>query len=358
MQINGIKLVGFRNYQDTEIQAFDPKINIFYGKNAQGKTNLLEAIYFLATGKSFRDFSDARLIGYDKKQAYLRMNYAQKGVPGKIEAFLLGEGKKSIKINGLNIRKLSELFGNVITVVFAPEDLKTIKESPGLRRRFIDMEISKMQVSYYLTLQKYLQILKNKNKLLKMPKKEEALLTVYNEQMAQEGQKIILKRGQFISQLQQYVQEIHRALTNGAENLELRYKCCVDAAEIQIALFEKWEKNKKKEIEAGTTLYGPHREDMEIYINGKDSKVYASQGQQRTTMFSLKLAVVHMIQKQLGQSPIFLLDDVFSELDEERKKMILRQLGECQVFLTVARDTPLTFQGKQFKIENGTVKPC
>jgi len=352
MVITGVQLLNFRNYQALKIGDIDQNFNILYGDNAQGKTNLIEAIYFLSTGKSFRDYSDARLIRYGSDKAYLRIDYDTGTLNGKLEAILYGEGKKSIKVNGIAIKRLSELLGNAVTVLFSPEDLKTIKESPGLRRRFMDMELSKINPSYYVSLQNYLIVLKNRNKLLKLKSQDTTLFSVYHEKMAAEAD----RRARFLEMLNRYAGEIHSNLTENEEILEIRYKCSADPDAARDSLYEKWEKSLKREMEAGTTLYGPHREDIEITINGKDTKIFSSQGQQRTAMLSMKLAVVRIVRESIGQTPILLLDDVFSELDKKRRKMLVDTIKDVQVFITTTHDLLNSTQGCHYKIMSGSAK--
>ena len=355
MVVTGLQLLNFRNYEALQLDDFDPNLNILYGDNAQGKTNMIEALYFLSTGKSFRDYSDTRLIRYGSDKAYLRLNYDTSQMRGKLEALLYSEGKKSIKVNGLAIKRLSELLGNAVTVLFSPEDLKTVKESPGLRRRFMDMELSKINPSYYVSLQNYLTVLKNRNKLLKLKSQDATLFSVYHEKMAEEAEKLIGRRMRFVRMLNKHAEKTHLELTENKEMLKIRYKCSADPESVRQSLLEKWNKSLGREMEAGT-LYGPHREDLEIYINDEDTKIFASQGQQRTAMLSLKLAVVQIIKETLGQTPILLLDDVFSELDQKRRKLLVETIKGVQVFITTTHDLLSPGQGCHYKITAGSVK--
>lgn len=353
MRVEKIKLKNFRNYEFLEIGGFSGEINIITGKNAQGKTNFIEAVNYFSTGKSFRDFSDIRLIKHGESAAYLGMEYKDR-IPSKIEAAIFGEGKKSIKINGMSIKKLSELFGSFYTVVFSPEDINTVKESPGLRRRFLDIEISKIYPAYYSDLQKYNEALKAKNKLLKEKTINNSLIEAYNIQLARYASDIIKKRYIFINNINKTSSEIHYGIAN--ENINILYKASAEPENTEEILLNKYQKLMEREKFTGITLAGPHREDFEIFVNGKSIKIYGSQGQQRTAMLSVKLAAANIIKSSTGKSPVILLDDVFSELDEFRQKSILKAVSDSQVFITAADIKGLKTENYAvFEAENGII---
>lgn len=335
MVIKRLKIKNFRNYEQLNLAELDPGINVLFGNNAQGKTNLLEAIYYLSCAKSFRSGSDAKLIREGCSFSLLSAEYKLASHAGQVEAALLQNGKKSIKINGMPIRKISEMLGVINAVIFAPEDLRTIKESPGLRRRLMDMEISKIRPSYYVDLQQYLIALKNKNKLLKDHSAKKELIEVYNEALIEYGSRIIQKRSQFIHMLANYAGMTHTELSGG-EELKIIYRSSVDEKQISESLRKKVESVYQREREVGISLVGPHRDDLLILMNQKDAKEYASQGQQRTAMLSIKLACSEIAHWATGESPIILLDDVFSELDKTRRERLLSFVKKNQVFITAA----------------------
>lgn len=337
MHINSLTLKNYRSYQSLSV-SFSEGINILQGKNAAGKTNVLEAIGFLSMGKSFRTQKDIECIREGNETAYIKgsIQYAQ-GTLG-IEAQLSIMGKKSLKVNNQPVRRMGDLFGNFIAVVFSPEDLKVLKGSPSLRRRFIDIEISKLHPAYFFDLQEYSKALAQKNALLKsrMPEAQlKKLVSIYNEQLAQNGARIISARQKFVNRLDEIGRGLHSGVSGG-ETLSIRYKHSVAPQDAQKALFEKMEKSLSSEIEQGFCLYGPHREDIAVYLGGSEIKAYASQGQIRTAMLSLKLSTFEIAQSDFGEYPVLLLDDVFSELDEQRQTALLARIHGAQCFITTA----------------------
>lgn len=337
MQISSLILKNYRSYQNLSV-SFGSGINILLGKNAAGKTNVLEAIGFLSIGKSFRTQKDIECIREGSEAAYIKSGIQRSKGALDIEAMISVLGKKSLKVNGQPVRKIGELFGNFIAVVFSPEDLKTLKESPSLRRRFIDMEISKLRPSYFYELQEYAKALAQKNALLKSRMAEsqlKKLVSIFNEQMAQHGARIINERHKFLHRLNDISQKIHSSISKG-ETLSVRYKCSVTSDDIKNALFEKMEKSLSSEIEQGFSLHGPHREDILAELNGNEIKAYSSSGQIRTAMLSLKLATFDIARSDFNESPVLLLDDVFSELDAGRQTAIIERISTAQCFITTA----------------------
>ena len=325
----------FADEKKTVRYEFSPGKNIIVGENAQGKTNFIEAINYLSCLKSFRTASEEQLIREGCDAAYLACEYKRRDHNGKIEAMLHKGGKKSIRVNGLPIQRVSELLGKINTVIFAPEDLRTLKESPGLRRRLIDIEISKVRPSYYTSLQQLNSILKNKNTVLKQKLPDRTLIEVYNDAIVAHAEKIVSMRAAYIEKLSKYAAESHRML-NGSEELKIRYRSCCDPANIKATLSEKLAAVLESERERGFCLTGPQREDFEILINEKPAKLFGSQGQQRSCMISIKLAVARIAYESTGEYPILLLDDVFSELDTKRAAALFSAIENMQVFITAA----------------------
>jgi DNA replication and repair protein RecF len=355
MYLSSLVLKNYRSYETLSV-SFTGGVNILQGKNAAGKTNVLEAIGFLSYGKSFRTQKDFECIREGQQSAYIKGAVKKAQGELNIEALLSVEDKKSLKVNGEPVKKMGELFGNFIAVVFSPEDIKVLKESPSLRRRFIDMEISKMRPSYFYELQEYQKALTQKNALLKSKIKEtqlHKLVSIYNEQLADHGEKIIRLRQDFLQRISEVSRDVHSSLSGG-EALGLKYKSSVPTqGDIKSALYERMDKSLSSEIEQGFSLYGPHREDIAVFINGNEIKAYSSQGQIRTAMLSLKLATLNIANEDFNESAVLLLDDVFSELDEARQGALLERInGQC--FITTATPVKKSI-GRVYTVANGTV---
>lgn len=358
MKIRKIALKDFRGFSRLELDGFSKKVNVLIGKNAQGKTNFIESINYLSCGKSFRGASGAQMVREGCEICGIRAEYSKKSHNGKVEVVLQKDGRRSIKVNGLPAKRMAELMGVANSIVFAPEDLQTVKGSPQLRRRLMDIEISKMRTAYYLELQKYYTILKSKNKILKAQKIDDALLLVYNEALCQSAEYIMKKREAFLAKLEQAAGEIFSFLAGG-EELAIRYRACAELGHLPDSIAFKLQSAERREKELHTAMVGPHREDLEILINGRDARLYASQGQQRTAMLAIKLGCAKIAQEATGEAPILLLDDVFSELDIGRRERLLSLTGENQVFITATDAAGVEgFAGVQFfRAENHQIAP-
>lgn len=356
MYIDSIVLKNYRSYETLSV-SFGSGINILQGKNAAGKTNLLEAVGFLSYGKSFRTQKDTECIREGQLSAYVKGSVKRAQGTLSLEALLSVEDKKSLKVNGEPVKRMGDLFGNFIAIVFSPEDIKVMKESPSLRRRFIDMEISKLRPSYFFELQEYQKALAQKNALLKskIPESQlKKLVSIYNEQLAAHGEKIITLRKQFLGRIGEASKKVHSELSGG-ESLQLRYKASVPLeGSIKQALFERMDKSLASEIEQGFSLYGPHREDIAVFLNGNEIKAYSSQGQIRTAMLSLKLATLQTANEEFKENAVLLLDDVFSELDEARQGALLEHIKGAQCFITTATPAKKAL-GKVYTVANGTI---
>ena len=337
MYLESLTLKQYRNYENLSIR-FADGINILQGRNAAGKTNLLEAVGFLSFGKSFRTQKETECIREGQETAYIKGHIICAQGPLGMEALLSVQDKKSLKVNSQPVKKMGELFGHFIAVVFSPEDLKMLKESPSYRRRFMDMEISKLRPTYFFELQEYQKALAQKNALLKSRINEnqlKKLVSIYNEQLSVHGEKIIQARQAFLKRIDEMGREIHRNLSDG-EFLSVKYKSSVSTDRIREALFEKMEKSLSSEIEQGFCLYGPHREDFSVTLNNSEIKAYSSQGQIRTAVLSMKLATLRIANQDFAESAVLLLDDVFSELDAARQSALLQHVKGAQCFITTA----------------------
>lgn len=354
MRINHLHLKAFRNYHEISLD-FSDGVQIFIGENAQGKTNLMESIHTLAMTKSHRTNNDRELINFGENQTTIKGIVQKKISTISMELQISKKGKKA-RINHLEQRKLSTYIGNLNLVLFAPEHLNLIKGGPIQRRKFIDMELGQINPIYLNELVEYQKILKQRNMYLKQIylKKSSDLvyLDVLTEQLAIIASSLIKFRVQFLEELEKLTIPIHYHLSNQKEHFSLLYKTSLDLdeslnkKEIFEKLMDQFSKIQKREIEQMTTLIGPHREDIIFYINQKDVSIYGSQGQQRLIVLSLKLAEIELMMETIGEYPILLLDDVLSELDNDRQTLLIQAIeNKVQTFLTT---TNLDGVKKQF----------
>jgi len=336
MIATNLELKDFRNFPDLSLQ-LDKGINIFYGKNAQGKTNILEALYTGCTSKSQRAAKDKEMIRFGCEEAHVKANIEKNGVTYRIDIHIKKNKAKGIAINGAPVRKVSDLFGIATVVAFSPEDLGLIKNGPAERRRFMDMELCQLDRVYMHDLISYNKVVDQKNKVLKnlLEKREKSsdaaeLIAIYNEQLVNYGNSVIKRRRQFIKELNEVILEIHRRLTGGAETLKLVYEENVKELDFaaQLAL------QQDRELRNGVSMIGPHRDDMGFKCDGIDLRHFGSQGQQRTAALSLKLAEIDLVERITGDKPLLLLDDVLSELDKGRQDMLLDSIHDIQTVIT------------------------
>ncbi len=332
MHIDSVCLKSFRNIEELKLNNICGGINIFIGDNAQGKTNLIEAVNYLSCAKSFRGAPDEALIQYEKQHAELSAEYTAEYYSGRIDASLYKNKRRAVLIGGIPIKRMTEMIGRINTVVFAPEDIRAIKDRPQQRRRLIDIEIAKIRPSYYSALQQYNIVLKSKSRLLK-ENAENALIEAYNVQLVKLAREIIENRRVFIESAGAIAADIHSDMSKNTEELRIVYRCCSEDGS-EDALRKKAEMILPKEKLFRMCLFGPHREDIELYINGKNLRNSASQGQQRTAMISMKLAFAELAKRETRESPILLLDDVLSELDKDRRAKLFERVKNNQVFIT------------------------
>lgn len=354
MYIKKIKLKNFRNYKEQEVD-LNNGINLFFGNNAQGKTNIIESIFLCSIGKSFRAKKDKELINFEENNLFLEINYEKKDREGKIK-YLIGDNKKEIYINDIKIKKLSELLGNINIVLFSPEDINIVKDGPDKRRRFLNLLISQLRPNYIYVYNLYLKTLEQRNIYLKnitIENKDNELLNIYDEKLAEYAEVINKYRNEFIDKLKEKIDDIHKNVTEEKEILKIKY--ISDCFEKEKFLFN-LKNNRNKDIERGYTGIGIHRDDIYFFINGKKVDTFGSQGQQRTTILTLKLAELQVIQDEIDESPILLLDDFMSELDNNRKVNFLKNIKNTQIIITCTDDINIeNININKFKVENGQV---
>lgn len=332
MYIESLELKNYRNYEYLCIE-FDSGINILYGDNAQGKTNVLEAAYLCGTTKSHRGSKDKEMIRFDQEESHIRMMVNKDGVSHKIDMHLKKHKSKGIAIDGIPIKKASQLFGIINMVFFSPEDLNIIKNGPSERRRFLDLELCQLYRIYLQDLTDYNKVLNQRNKLLKdmgySPGLEDTL-DIWDMQVCKYGRKIILLRKQFIRELNEIIAGIHSNLTGGKEKIVLEYEPNVEEREFEERLSQARERDMKLKM----TSVGPHRDDFCVRVNGIDIRKYGSQGQQRTAPLSLKLSEIQLVRNLIKDHPVLLLDDVLSELDSNRQNYLLQSIQDIQTMIT------------------------
>ncbi len=332
MIIESMELQHYRNYPALQI-SFDPGTNIFYGDNAQGKTNALEAVYVCCTTKSHRASRDKDLIRFGQEEAHIKLQVKKDNVPYRIDMHLKKNKPKGIAVNGIPIRKASELFGIANVVFFSPEDLNIIKNGPSERRRFLDLELCQVNKLYVHALVNYNKILMQRNKCLKdlsFRPEYESTLEIWDEQLVRYGLPLMEYRKQFIGQLNRLIEVVHGKLTGKKEHLVLSYEPNVQPEEFSAVLMKNRESDKKQK----TTLSGPHRDDMSFFINQIDIRKFGSQGQQRSAALSLKLSEIELVRELIHDYPILLLDDVLSELDSGRQNHLLNSINHIQTMIT------------------------
>ena len=359
MYISKLTLQNYRNYQ-SETFEFSPGINIISGANAQGKTNVAEAIFYLCTGYSPRVTREKQVINHKASSALISAT-AKSDLLGDLSTSIefLQSGKK-ITVNGAPAVKTAELIGNINAVMFDPQQLKLVQESPEDRRRFMDIALSQINKKYLLALSKYKKILSQRNNLLKDPDRDLVFetLPIWDEQLANVALVVIQARNDFIQKLKPFCEEAHSLITNGKEKLEISYdfKFEGDEFEIKRALKQSLYEHMEKDVELGYTTVGPHRDDIKIKINGTDARIYGSQGQQRTAALSLKIGELKIFKQHFGEYPILILDDALSELDTVRRNCLLSMLEGVQTLITCTDAEKTNFaSGKHFSFDQGAI---
>ncbi len=331
MWVKSIKLKNFRNYKNEKIELGE-NINIIYGENAQGKTNIIEAIFLCSMGKSFRTKKEKEMINLKEENCLVEIEYEKSDREGKIKIELAS--KKNIYINNIKIKKLSELLGKINIVIFKPDDINIIQGDPQNRRRFLDIMISQLRPTYMHTLSLYQKTIEQRNNYLKQIReenKDENMLEIWDEKLADYAIKINKYRNEFIKKIKEKIVKIHKEITNDKEEIEIIYNSDCENKDNYLNLLKQ---RRKLDIIKGFTTKGVHRDDFEIEINNKNLKIYGSQGQQRTATLSLKLSELNVIYEEIGEYPILLLDDFMSELDKTRRENLIKNIKEKQVIIT------------------------
>ena len=352
MYINKIKLENFRNYENQEIE-FDKNVNIIYGDNAQGKTNILESIFICSLGKSFRTNKEKELINKEKDFAKIEMVSSKEDRDIKIN-FEINE-KKKFNINGIPAKRTSDILGKNYIVLFTPEDISILKNEPSKRRRFLNIMISQLRPMYVHLLNQYNKTIEQRNIYLKQIKYEGkpiSNLEIWDEQIVELGTKIYEYRKEFIEKINEKIYDIHLKTTENKEKIKVKY-----ISNIEKNYLESLKKNRNSDIQKGYTQIGIHRDDFEIYINDNPVSIYGSQGQKRTTIISLKLAESNVIYDEIGERPVILLDDFMSELDKKRIQGLFENIKENQVIITCTDSFKINnTKYKLYKVTNATVE--
>ncbi len=348
MRVRELKLQHVRNYRELCL-APDAGLCVLTGDNASGKTNVLEAIFLCALGRSHRTARDAELVEKPHTEGRVELTLGTLGGTRRIRADLLLKERKRLYLDDAPLSRSGELMGCLNVVMFSPEDLALVKDGPGERRRFLDMELSQLKPAYYYTLQQYNQALKQRNILLKNPDcVYDDMLELWDEQLARLGASIILSRAAFVEELQVSARALHASMSGMTEDLIVSYQPNVPPAEKEQlfrAIRAELAENIEKDIFRGSTSTGPHRDDVLLLLDGLDVRIYGSQGQQRTAALSLKLSEVELMYRIRGEYPVLLLDDVFSELDNGRQARLLGAVEQCQTFVTCTHLEELTRAG-------------
>ena len=360
MRIKNLKLKNFRNYVDESV-TFSDGLNVLFGRNAQGKTNCAEAVFYLCTGVSPRSNRDKQLIRHGCEQA--EITAVADGRYGETELYArITETGREVRLNGTKITKNADILGNIYGIFFSPHELRLIQDGPDERRKFLNISISQLSKPYYVALSRYKKILEQRNNLLK--DKDLSLvydtLPVWDEQLAKYAGIVAYKRAEFVKNLAPVAGKIHSHLTDGAEQLKIsldkKYKG--DEKELEKAIFNELSANYDRDIRLGFTSSGPHRDDLDIEIDGLDAKNFASQGQTRTVALSLKLAEVEIFKEISGEYPVLILDDVMSELDLPRRKKLVGYTKDLQTILTCTHAERVLYGSiaNKIRIEGGKIR--
>lgn len=357
MIVKSLELKDYRNYNNLNM-FFSSGTNILYGENAQGKTNILEAIYLCGTTKSHRGSKDKEIVSFAEEEAHVRVILEKNQIPHRIDLHLKKNKAKGVAIDGIPIKKQGELFGMLNLVFFSPEDLYIIKNGPAERRRFLDLELCQLDKIYLNHLTNYNKVLAQRNNLLKQIGNNRYLLDtlyVWDEKLIEYGRNIITTRYDFVIRLNEIVKEIHKRLTGGKEELILQYEPNVRAAEFE----GKLKKSLEKDLSLKMTNVGPHRDDLSFLLGDIDIRKFGSQGQQRTAALSCKLAEIELVKSIIKENPVLLLDDVLSELDRHRQNYLLGSIGDIQTIITCTGLEEFVNHrfayDKIFQVINGTV---
>ncbi|MBQ6678908.1 MAG: DNA replication/repair protein RecF [Lachnospiraceae bacterium] len=359
MLIKSLDLDNFRNYERLHME-FSPGTTILYGENAQGKTNILEAVSLAFSARSHRNAKDREMIRKDAEEAHIKLIAEKNRTEYRIDLHLKRGGHRGIAVNSVPLRRSADYLGTLKCVIFSPEDLQLVKEGPQERRRFIDAELCQLDRIYLNALIRYKKALEQRNQLLKDVSFEPSLmdtLDIWEEQLVSAGKEIIKRRKDFIEELSGITAPVHEKISGGKEHLKLLYEPDVAAEDFQNELFL----NRGRDLKNKTTSVGPHRDDMAFDLDGMDARIYGSQGQQRTSALSIKLAEIELVKKKSGEYPVLLLDDVMSELDAGRQNDLLKSITGVQTLISCTGMEDFLSHGFQadevYRIKNGTAAP-
>lgn len=349
MIINKLELENFRNY-DHLTASFIPEINVFYGFNGQGKTNLLEAIYLCTCGRSHRTSRDADLIKFEQLHYQVLIEFIPQdeycetlSIAYKKDNFSSARGKRIIKHDGIELTRIVDLMGIFHAVIFAPEDLQLLKDGPGIRRRFLDILISQIDKLYFIKLQQFVKIIQQRNKMLKdknTNSKWQSLMDIWDFQLAELVTYIISKRIQILNEISDMTKEFYQQISSESEMIDLKYECTfktnlkLEKEKVVQNIYDELQKQRQNDLYRGSTSLGPHHDDMQFFLNNKQAKLVASQGQTRSIVLALKLAELECLTEKTGIRPVLLLDDVMSELDQNRRNALIGAMKSAQVFVT------------------------
>ena len=360
MIIQRLRLVQFRNYTQTEFVPLEG-VTVFFGENAQGKTNLIEAVHLCCLGRSHRTPRDAELVKFGEAVAQVTTTVQRRDGPRDVSVRIEPSGKhsKQIKINNSPVQRIGELMGHVNMVLFSPEDLRLIKDGPEVRRRFMDMEISQMRPAYFYALQRYARALAQRNELLRnlavsISTSQLGSLDAWDALLAELGGEIIARRKEYLAKLAVIARDIHATISGGKEQLMLSYMAKANDSQ---EIFRLLHASRTEDIRRKSTGIGPHRDDMHVLLNGCRARSYASQGQQRTAVLAIKLAEIEVLREATGESPILLLDDVMSELDVTRREMLGERIASVQTLITCTHVSDLggAAYGAMYRIHGGEI---
>ena len=365
MIIKSVYLRNFRNYKDQKIE-FDEKLNIIHGSNAQGKTNILEAIYMFSLGKSNRAKTDREIITFGEDEGEVCLEFSSRGREQTGRIILNKNGRKKVYINDIFIRKNSELVGNLNVVFFGPEYLSLIREGPKKRRKNLDTLICQLKPAYLNAVSEYKRIIEQKSSLLKDEKPNRVLLSVLNEKILELNNFIVKVRHEYIRKIEKIANEIQLEISNGEENLSMNYissGTLINAENVDnlsTLSAQNMVKYEERELKYRECMFGPHRDDIEFLINGRDLKLFGSQGQQKTAILVQKIAEVELFMAETGEYPVLLLDDIMSELDTSRQEFVINKIKNMQIFITSTDSEKFkeAEMGKFLKIEKGELAEC
>lgn len=353
MQVDSINLINFRNYENLQLN-FSQNLNMIIGQNGQGKTNIVEAIHFLSFAKSFRTSKDKEVINFCYDTSYIKAITKNQNGKSNIDIKLSKDSKKAVNIDLSPISKISDLMGIVNVVIFSPEDTKIVSDSPSYRRAFMDKEISQIRPVYYNLLLDYNKTLNNKNTMLKSPKIDSIMLDIYDEQLSDIMEKIISYRINFIQKISVIAKNTHSQISSQKENLIVEYKSNLKS-NTKEEIFLELKNSRQDDIRLSTSTKGIHKDDIMLKIQDTDIRKFGSQGQKKTATIALKLSEIDLIYEMKNEYPIVILDDIFSELDITRRKMLIEKLYNIQTFITTTEKIDIDKEIKYFEVKDKKV---